>query len=123
MDDVERLIREEVGLWRRARLMVVGDGRVGKSTLIDWLLGRSFRELESTQGTSTCNGQLTLDQSLATRWTAIDVRQQYLAHVAKQVLIQHPMSILKTSATRSNSSLGSKISALVRSFMADSGQG
>jgi septin family protein len=43
--------------WRRSKIMIVGEGRAGKTALANSILGRSYENLDSTIGINefTCS--------------------------------------------------------------------
>ena len=45
--------------WGRAKLMLVGEGRVGKTALLDSLRNRAFKHTDSTAGIATCDVETT----------------------------------------------------------------
>merc|ERR1719174_3107818 len=74
-------------LWRRARLLVVGEGRAGKTALVRALRNLPFKHTESTAGVSTS----TLDTTDFLNWADMDgtaYEQALCRMVAKLVLAQ-----------------------------------
>ena len=55
-------------MWRRARLLVVGGGRAGKTALVRALRNLPFEDTESTLGVSTC----TLNTTDILNWADMD---------------------------------------------------
>ena len=50
--------------WDRSKLMVVGEGRVGKTALCNSILGKLFKETESTIGIETFNVDVKMVENL-----------------------------------------------------------
>ena len=55
-------------MWRRARLLVVGEGRAGKTALVRALRNLPFKHTDSTAGVSTS----TLDTTDILNWVDMD---------------------------------------------------
>eukprot|EP00943_MAST-04B_sp_MAST-4B-sp1_P004011 g4011.t1 len=61
--------------WLRSRLMVVGEGRVGKTCLLRSLRGEVFKEQTSTKGTAI--GACVLDKNDMHQWQKLEKDQEY----------------------------------------------
>ena len=61
--------------WLRSRLMVVGEGRVGKTCLLRSLRGELFKEQTSTKGTAI--GTCVLDKNDMHQWQKLEKDQEY----------------------------------------------
>merc|ERR1719174_3602584 len=76
---------ERTILWRRARLLVVGEGRAGKTALVRALRNLPFQHTDSTAGVSTC----TLDTTDIHDWVGMvdTAYEQALARMVSKLVV------------------------------------
>ncbi|KAK3248372.1 hypothetical protein CYMTET_42159 [Cymbomonas tetramitiformis] len=74
--------------WRRARLMVVGEGRAGKTSLLRSLRGEPFTDTASTQGLEMHGCLLDRDNVLNSDWSSADKgATEYARAVGAKLLV------------------------------------
>jgi len=93
VDPIQAALQQGSKEWGRSRIMIVGEGRAGKTALANSIVGKSFQQTESTIGIN----QLTCDVSYASRggqgsWDAYQKPEKELeAAIAALVASQRRM--------------------------------
>ena len=75
--------------WGRAKIMIVGEGRAGKTALANSIIGKPFSDTESTIGINqmSCNIQFASVGGAGDKWNAYDKPEKELeAAIAKMII-------------------------------------
>ena len=85
---IKALSEEQSGQWRRSKLMIIGQGRAGKSATVRSLLGQPFDEnLESTVGAQLTQSIVRSSPSSEGTWQAVEPanRQDFTGEIAEKI--------------------------------------
>ena len=89
VDDIERFLQNGSKIWRSSKIMIVGEGRAGKTAFSNSIAGKQFTDTESTIGIRQFTCDVTYANVGKGQWTPCDRPERELELAIAEGLANH----------------------------------